>query len=49
LAKMFLRRNGRRLRISDFGSAYPFIKNVGIKDIDEIREWIERGASQESQ
>jgi len=49
LAKMFLRRNGRRLRVGDFKTAYPFIKNIGTKDINEIREWIEHGASQESQ
>jgi prophage maintenance system killer protein len=48
LAKMFLMRNGKRLRVNDFKNAYPFIKSIGTKDIDEIQEWIERGASQES-
>ncbi len=49
LAKMFLRRNGKRLRVNDFKNVYPFIKNIGIKDIAEIQEWVEHGASQESQ
>ncbi len=45
LGKMFLRRNGRPLKISDFQNAYPFIKNIGTKNTDEIQEWIEHGAS----
>jgi prophage maintenance system killer protein len=49
LAKMFLRRNGKRLRVDDFKNAYPFIKNVGAKSIREIQEWIEHGASEESE
>jgi prophage maintenance system killer protein len=49
LAKMFLRRNGKRLRVDDFKNAYPFIKNVGAKNIQEIQEWIEHGASEESE
>jgi len=48
LAKMFLRRNGRRLRVDDFKNAYSSIKNIGARDVDEIREWIEYGAAQES-
>ncbi|MGA3298069.1 MAG: hypothetical protein ABSD41_11540 [Candidatus Bathyarchaeia archaeon] len=48
IAKMFLRRNGRRLRVNDYKNAYPFIKNIGDKSIDEIQKWIEHGTPQES-
>ncbi len=49
LAKMFLRRNGKRLRVNDLKNAYPVIKNIGTKSIQEIQEWIEHGASEESE
>jgi len=42
--KMFLIRNGRRLRVDSFEDAYPFIKNVEAKNIDEIQRWVEHGA-----
>jgi prophage maintenance system killer protein len=43
LAKTFLFHNGKRLRINRFEDAYPFIKNVESRDIEEIRRWIEHG------
>jgi hypothetical protein len=49
VAKVFLMRNGRHLRVNDFDKAYPFIKNIGNKNIDEIQEWIEHGTTQEPQ
>lgn len=48
LAKMFLRRNGKRLRMRDLNSAYPFIRGIGTKSIEEVREWIEHGTTKES-
>ncbi len=42
-AKSFLRRNGKRLRIERFREAYPFIKDLERRSIEEIQEWIERG------
>jgi prophage maintenance system killer protein len=44
VAKMFLVRNGRQLRVDSFEDAYPFIKNVEARNIEEIRRWIEHGA-----
>jgi prophage maintenance system killer protein len=48
-AKLFLRRNGRTFRVTNFHTEYPFIKNVGSKPIAEIEEWIERETTKESQ
>jgi len=47
VAKMFLRRNGRRLKVNDFSAAYPFIIHIGTKTVKEIQEWIEHGTSEE--
>ncbi|MCX6658820.1 MAG: Fic family protein [Candidatus Bathyarchaeota archaeon] len=44
VAKMFLIRNGRRLRVDSFEDAYPFIKNVEGRNVDEIKRWVEHGA-----
>ena len=44
VAKMFLIRNGRRLRVDSFEDAYPFIKNVEGRNVDEIQRWVEHGA-----
>lgn len=43
LAKLFLARNGQRLSVSDFGSAYPFIRSVRSKSVVAIQRWIEHG------
>jgi prophage maintenance system killer protein len=43
VAKSFLTRNGKRFRVSTLNEAYPFIKNVEGKTIDEIQRWIEYG------
>lgn len=47
IAKMFLMRNGRKLRINDFNAACPFISHIGTETIEDIQEWIEHGTSQE--
>jgi len=43
IAKMFLRRNGRRLSVARFEEAYEFIRGIGAKEIEEIQRWIEHG------
>ena len=48
MAKMFLRRNGKRLRANDLITGYPFIKDVRTESIEEIQEWIEHGTTEES-
>ena len=43
VAKSFLKRNGRCFRVNTLKKAYPFIKNVETRSIDEIERWIEHG------
>ncbi len=43
VAKAFLLRNGRRFRVNGLNAAYPFIKNVENRSIEEIQSWIEHG------
>ena len=43
IAKTFLWRNNRRLRIDGFDQAYPFIKNIETRSIEEVERWIEHG------
>jgi prophage maintenance system killer protein len=43
VAKTFLWRNSKCLRVDGFNQAYPFIKNVEAKSISEIGRWIEHG------
>ena len=45
LAKMFLRRNGRRLRVTRFEQSYEFIRRIGTEEIEEIQEWVEHGGN----
>jgi len=45
LAKMFLRRNGRHLRITRFEQSYEFIRRIGVEEIEEIQEWVEHGGN----
>ncbi len=40
VGKSFLIRNGRRLRAVSWEAAYPFIKNVELRTVAEIEEWI---------
>lgn len=47
VAKMLLRRNGRHFRVEKLEQAYPFIKNIRNKTIEEVKEWIERGTAEE--
>lgn len=48
IGKMFLEKNGRRFRITDFKNEYPFIKNIGNKSLEELQEWIEHGTAEKS-
>jgi len=47
VAKSFLLRNGGRLRVGDWKRAYPFIKDVESRTIEEIRRWIELGQEED--
>jgi len=47
VAKMFLRRNGKRMRVAKLETAYPFIRNLGNKTLEEVQGWIENGTSEE--
>jgi len=42
-AKTFLFMNGVKLRIGRWETAYPFIKNIESRPIEEIQRWIEHG------
>jgi len=43
VAKIFLLRNNKRLRVDGLNLAYTFIKNVDTRGISEIQRWIEHG------
>jgi prophage maintenance system killer protein len=43
VTKMFLRRNGERLRIEHLDRAYLFISQIETKTVEQIQEWIEHG------
>jgi len=43
VVKTFLFMNGKKLRVNRLGEAYPFIKNIDSRSIEEIREWVEHG------
>lgn len=45
---LFLKQNGRRMRIERFWDAYAFIKDLETKSIEQIQEWIERGSTDQS-
>jgi prophage maintenance system killer protein len=42
---LFLRQNGKRMKIGRFGDAYAFIRDLESKSIEQIQEWIERGSA----
>jgi len=44
-ARLFLSRNGRRFKISNFEEAYPFIMAIRDRTIDEVQRWIEHGTT----
>lgn len=46
-ARSFLLRNGRQLRIKRWTEAYPFIKSVETRSIEEIKRWIEHGQEED--
>jgi death-on-curing protein len=48
VTKMFLRRNGKRLRIERLDRAYLFISQIETKSVKQIQEWIEHGESEGS-
>ena len=47
VAKTFLLRNGKQLRAGDWERAYPFIKNIENRTIEEIQRWIELGQEED--
>ncbi len=49
VAKLFLKQNGRRFHVDRFETAYPFIKGITSKTLDEIQRWIEHGTAEEPQ
>ena len=49
VAKIFLRRNGKRLRIARLEDAYLFISRLETKTVEQIQDWIEHGESERSQ
>ncbi len=49
VAKMFLRRNGKRLRIARLEDAYLFISRLETKSVEQVQDWIEHGESERSQ
>jgi hypothetical protein len=46
-AKMFLRKNGKRLWVDSWENAYPFIRSIETKTLDDVQRWIERGTTEE--
>ncbi len=44
VASTLLSRNGHQLSVSDFGAAYPFIRNIESRSLSSIQEWIEHGS-----
>jgi prophage maintenance system killer protein len=43
VAKNFMLKNGKRLKINEFEKAYPFIRNIETRNINEIQRWIKYG------
>jgi death-on-curing family protein len=43
VAKMFLRRNDKRLTVDRLDSAYLFISHIETKTIEQVQDWIEHG------
>jgi len=48
VAKMFLRRNDKRLTVDRLDSAYLFISHIETKTIEQVQDWIEHGESEGS-
>jgi hypothetical protein len=49
VTKMFLRRNGKRLRIARLEDACLFISRLETKTVEQVQDWIEDGESERSQ
>jgi len=48
VAKMFLRRNDKRLTVDRLDSAYLFISHIETKTIEQVQDWIEHGEGEGS-
>jgi death-on-curing family protein len=48
VAKMFLRRNDKRLTVDRLDSAYLFISHIQTKTIEQVQDWIEHGEGEGS-
>jgi len=48
VAKMFLRRNGKRLSVDRLDSAYLFISHIQLKTVEQVQDWIEHGEGERS-
>ena len=48
VAKMFLRRNDKRLTVDRLDSAYLFISHIETKTIEQVQDWIEHGEDEGS-
>jgi prophage maintenance system killer protein len=48
VAKIFLRRNGRTLRVARLDDACLFISQLETKTVELIQEWIEHGETEGS-
>jgi death-on-curing family protein len=48
VAKMFLRRNDKHLRVDHLERAYLFISHIETKSIEEVQDWVEHGEGERS-
>ena len=48
VAKMFLRRNGKRLTVDRLDMAYLFISQIETKTVEQVQDWIEHGEGEGS-
>jgi len=48
VAKMFLRRNGKRLTVDRLDTAYLFISQIETKTVEQVQDWIEHGEGEGS-
>ena len=48
VAKMFLRRNDKRLTVDRLDSAYLFISHIETKTIEQVQDWIKHGEGEGS-
>jgi len=48
VAKMFLRRNDKRLTVDRLDMAYLFISQIETKTVEQVQDWIEHGEGEGS-